>query len=57
MFEIDCPHCHKRSLRWTSSIIDFKKTDAGPLAQVRCPHGHELIRNFRTGATIAIDKA
>lgn len=55
MFDIYCPHCKSRYLLSTADIISTHRTSNGPIAYVHCPHGHHLVREFRTNRTQAIE--
>ncbi len=57
MFEITCPHCHRRSLAFTRDLLTFDNTAAGPVATVRCPRGHAVRHHFRSGRTDAVAAA
>ena len=47
MFDVHCHHCDRRYLVGTRSIASFHNTSDGPIAYLRCPEGHLLVRNFR----------
>jgi hypothetical protein len=47
MFAVHCTACNHRYLVGTRSIISFHNTSDGPIAYLRCPSGHRLIRYFR----------
>ncbi len=46
MFDIHCHVCDRRYLVGSRSIQSFHNTSEGPVAYVRCPHGHHLVRSF-----------
>lgn len=52
MFDVHCSICDRRFLLGTRSIEAFHNTADGPVAVVRCPAGHELVRSFRDGRTV-----
>jgi hypothetical protein len=59
MFDVHCHHCERTYLVGTRSIVSFHDTSTGPIAYVRCPDEHLLIRNFRhqfTTPTVAGDE-
>lgn len=51
MFDVHCHHCDRSYLVGTRSIASFHNTSDGPIAYVRCPAGHLLVRNFRRNVT------
>ena len=55
MFDIHCPHCNNRQLLSTAQIISTHHTSNGPVAYVRCLHGHRLVKEFRSGTTRTVD--
>lgn len=57
MFDIQCPTCDRRYLVGTRSIRSFHNTADGPVAHVRCPHGHDVVRAFRIDAAPRPDRA
>jgi hypothetical protein len=54
MYDIHCPTCATRYLVGSGAIDSFHNTSEGPIAYVRCPEGHRLIRYFRPAATAAV---
>jgi len=46
MFDIHCHLCNRRYLVGSRSIDSFHNTSDGPIAYVRCPQGHRLVRSF-----------
>ena len=51
MFDVHCRLCDRRYLVGTRSIASFHNTSDGPIAYVRCPEGHLLVRHFRRNVT------
>lgn len=49
MFTIHCHHCDRQHLIGTRSIVSFHNTSEGPVAYVRCPEGHTIVRYFHDG--------
>jgi len=54
MFDIYCPHCESPYLMSTPQIISTHRTSNGPVAYVKCPHGHLLVKEFRPNRTRTI---
>ncbi len=53
MFDVHCHICDRRFLVGTRSIVSFHNTSEGPVAYVRCPDGHTLVRWFQPAAAEA----
>lgn len=51
MFDIYCPHCDSPFLMSSTQIISTHRTSNGPVAYVKCPHGHLLVKEFRPNRT------
>ena len=51
MFDVHCRHCEATYLVGSSSIVSFLNTSEGPIAHVRCPTDHLLVRYFRADRT------
>ncbi len=51
MFDIYCPHCERHHLLETKQIISTHQTGDGPIAYVRCPNDHLVIKEFRANRT------
>ena len=47
MFELHCHACGQDHIVGPRSIRSFHNTADGPVAYVRCPRGHDLVRSFR----------
>ncbi len=47
MILITCPDCQSRHLVGTRSMRRMVNSDAGPIALVTCPYGHEVVVRFR----------
>jgi hypothetical protein len=56
MFDIHCHICNCRYLVGTRSITSFHNTSEGPVAYVRCPRGHTLLRSFRDARTHPVEE-
>ncbi|MGI9616141.1 MAG: hypothetical protein ACR2QO_24720 [Acidimicrobiales bacterium] len=52
MIHVHCPHCSIRYFVGTGSISMLHNTEDGPVAEITCPVGHELIHRFRTDKTV-----
>lgn len=53
MFNLHCHICDQTYLVGTRSIVSFHNTSEGPVAYVRCPDGHTLVRWFQPAAAEA----
>ncbi len=53
MFDIYCPHCQLPHLMETKTILSTHSTSDGPVAYVRCPNGHLVVKEFRANRTRA----
>lgn len=49
MFELYCHVCDRDHLVGPRAILSLHNTTEGPVAYVRCPLGHHLVRSFRDG--------
>ena len=51
-FDAYCHHCDTRFLIQASAVRSVHNTSEGPIAYVTCPHGHHLVRRFRSTSDV-----
>lgn len=55
MFTIHCHICDEELLVGSRSIVSMHETSDGPIAYVRCPHGHLVVHEFRRRLSRQVD--